>query len=166
VHNFQYKNQLKTQKMKSKVTIQANADGNVVSKSINNPEWGSIRVKQTFVEMNNGFAKQKDRYAYIRGTVSMLTAWGYTANQELDGAIVIRESLTPFNVQSPDGDLKVAGTSGVICRSNGSPIYRKTFFETNPSKFNDETIAHNNSEEIQLAYEVVKSTAVESDLSL
>jgi hypothetical protein len=153
--------------MKSKVTVVANADGNVVSPSVNNPEWASIRVKQTTVDMQNGFAKEKTRYAYIHGTTKMLSGWGVTAGQELDGQIVIRESLTPFNPKNPAADAKIAGTSGVVCRSNGNTIYRKLFFETNPSKFNDELIAHNNTEEIQLAYDTQAAAAqAESDLSL
>lgn len=150
--------------MKSKVTVVANTDGNVVSTSKNNPEWGSIRVKQSIVEMQNGFAKEKVRYAYIRGTVKMLNSFGWHAGQQLDGNIVIRESLTPFNAENPDADLKIAGTSGVVCRFNGASIYRKAFYETVATKFNDELIAHNNVDEIQLAYDAVKDEA--ADLSL
>lgn len=152
--------------MRSKVVVTANTDGNVVVPSKNNPEWGSIRVKQNVMDMQNGFAVSKTRYAYIRGTVKMLSSFGYTPGQELSGEIVVRESLTPFNQENPDADLKIAGTSGVVCSFNGAPIYRKTFFETNPTKFQDELIAHNNIDEIQAAYDVAKATSLESDLSL
>ena len=149
----------------SKVTVKANEDGTVVSTSKNNPEWGSIRVKQTTVEMQNGFAKAKDRYAYVRGTVKMLSSFNWAPGQELDGKIVIRESLTPFNPENPDADVKIAGTSGVVCRFNGAPIYRKAFYETNATRFTDELIAHNNIEEIQSAYDAAKATE-SADLSL
>lgn len=153
--------------MKSKVTVVANADGNVVTPSTNNPEWASIRVKQSIVEMDNNFAKEKTRFAYIHGTTKMLSSWGYAPGQELDGNVVIRESLTPFNPKNPSADAKIAGTSGVVCRLNGATIYRKAFFETNPTKFNDELIAHNNIEEIQMAYEAAKNASeANADLSL
>jgi hypothetical protein len=150
----------------SKVTVKGNEDGTVISISKNNPEWGSIRVKQTIAEMQNGFVKTKDRYAYVRGTVQMLSALDWSVGQQLDGKIVIRESLTPFNPDNASLDYKIAGTSGVVCRYNGAPIYRKAFFETNPTKFNDELIAHNNTEEIRIANEIASKANVDTDLSL
>lgn len=152
--------------MRTKVVVTADANGNVVRPSENNPEWGTIRLKQDIMEVQNNFVTKKSRYAYIRGTVKMLTGFGFTPGMELDGKIVVRESLTPFNKENPDGDLKIAGTSGVVCSYNGAPIYRKTFFETNSTRFDDEMIAHNNIDEIQAAYDAAQTATLESDLSL
>ena len=47
----------------------------------------------------------------------------------LPGKIVVVESLTPFNPENPDRDLKIAGGTGVICRIDDQPIYRQTFYK-------------------------------------
>ena len=66
----------------------------------------------------------------------------------LPGKIVVVESLTPFNPENPDRDLKIAGGTGVICRIDDQPIYRQTFYSTNPNSY-DQLLAHNNSTEIK-----------------
>jgi ribosome biogenesis protein Tsr3 len=58
------------------------------------------------------------------------------------------ESLTAFNANNPDRDLKIAGDTGVICRIDDQPIYRQTFYSINDNAF-DELITHNNSDEIK-----------------
>jgi hypothetical protein len=69
----------------------------------------------------------------------------------LNGRVVIRESLTPFNTKNPEGDLKIAGSTGVVCKVNNQPIYRKTVY-TDMSTLQEELIQHDNVEEIRAAF--------------
>ena len=61
---------------------------------------------------------------------------------------MIKESLTPFNTKKPESDLKIAGTTGVVCKVNGQPIYRKTIYTDIPT-VKEELIAHDNVDEIR-----------------
>jgi hypothetical protein len=147
--------------MKSKVKVTADKAGNVISVSKNNPEWGHIRVEQTRMVVNDkGFATATRVSALIPGKVEELAAFGFTAGQELGGTIFIKEQTNPFNVETPERDLKVAGTSGVICKIGDQAIYRKNFYSENPEKL-DETVEHTNKDEITAAYEAVRSTAMQ-----
>jgi hypothetical protein len=62
--------------------------------------------------------------------------------------IVVIESLTPFNSENPERDLKIAGDTGVICRYDDQPIYRQSFYTSNMNA-NDQFIVHTNSQEIK-----------------
>ena len=146
--------------MNTKVRVTANAEGNVVSLSTENPNYGFIRVEQTRMMYNDkGWATKKVISALIYGEASDLTSMGYFNGQELPGKIVIKESLEAFNRVTPEKDYKIAGKTGIICCIDGQPIYRKTFY--NPSgNDQDDTIAHDNSDAIRLANSGV---AVETD---
>jgi hypothetical protein len=75
----------------------------------------------------------------------------FRAGQELDGKIVVEESLIPFNKTNPNRDLKVAGSTGIPCTINGQNIYRRTYFTTKDSA-KDIEIAHDNVEELRAEY--------------
>ena len=133
----------------SKVTVTADPSGNVVGVSTNNPEYGFIRVEQVATQINDeGWLKHVRRSALIKGKVEDLVECGYQEDQEILGKIVVRESLEPFNVNNPDKDLKLAGSTGIICRIDDQPIYRNTFFTTNLNS-QDEFIMHDNGDEIR-----------------
>lgn len=133
----------------SKVTVTADMNGNVIGVSQNNPEYGYIRVEQVAIQINDqGWLRKLRRGALIKGKVEDLVACDYKEGDEIDGKIVVRESLTPFNPENPDRDLKIAGDTGIICRVDDQPIYRQTFFTTNQNAI-DEFIMHTNSEEIK-----------------
>jgi hypothetical protein len=132
----------------SKVKITADKNGNIVSISENNPEYGWIFVEQTTAQFDNGWMRNVVRKARISGKADDLVEAKFTAGQELPGKIVVIESLTPFDAENPDRDLKVAGKTGIICRYDDQPIYRQTVFTTNLNAF-DELITHTNSEEIK-----------------
>jgi len=134
------------------VKVTANDAGQVIVRSENNPEWGHIRVEQTLLVVDDqGFAKKSRRSALIPGLIEDLSAFGYTAGQEISGKIIIKESLTPFNKKNPKRDLKIAGDSGVVCRQDGMPIFRKSVFTADLSK-GDDTLSHTNDDEIKAAY--------------
>lgn len=146
----------------SKVRVTADKTGNVIGVSQNNPEYGYIRVEQQAIQINDqGWLRNSKRSALIKGKMVDLLETGYREGTELPGRIVIMESLTPFNTENPDRDLKVAGDTGIVCRVDDQPIYRQSFYTTNPNAY-DEFITHNNSEEIR---EVMTAQRTMSSLS-
>jgi hypothetical protein len=135
--------------MNTKVVVTADENGNVIGVSKNSPEYGYIRVEQTApMVTDKGWLKISKRSSLIKGRVEDLQTLNYNSGQQLPGTIVIKESLTPFNTDNPDRDLKIAGDTGVVCRIDDQPIYRQTFYTTNPNSY-DELITHDNSEEIR-----------------
>ena len=148
----------------STVTVTADATGNVIGISQNNPEYGYIRVEQIATQINDeGLLKTVKRSALIKGKVQDLIDTKYEADTEIPGKIVVRESLTTFNSENPDRDLKVAGSTGVICRIGDQPIYRQTFFTTNLNA-QDEFIMHDNKDEIKEVQEAQREISILSPL--
>mgnify|MGYP006893628440 CR=1 FL=1 len=154
--------------MNSKVIVTADATTNsVVNVSENNPKWGYIRVQQvrTMID-DNGFLKRKPVSAIVPALLEDLQASGFFAGQQLDGKIVVEESLEAFNDKTPERDLKVAGETGIVCTFGGLPIYRRTKFSLDASA-TDTLIKHDNVEELRAAYansqrantEALKNTA-------
>lgn len=132
-----------------KVVVTADQNGNVIGVSENNPEYGYVRVEQTGSFINDqGWLRISRRSALIKGLVKDLVETGFSAGQEIPGKIVVIESLTPFNSENPERDLKIAGDTGVICRYDDQPIYRQSFYTSNMDA-NDQFIVHTNSQEIK-----------------
>jgi hypothetical protein len=152
-----------------KVLVTADKNGNVIGVSENNPEYGYVRVEQTGSFINDqGWLRISRRSALIKGLVKDLVETGFTEGQELEGKIVVIESLTPFNPENPDRDLKIAGDSGVICRIDDQPIYRQSFYTTNQNN-QDQLIMHTNAEEIrevQAAQRAMNSLAMKTKTAL
>ena len=116
----------------AKVTVTGDEYGNVIHVSEDKPEYGYIRVEQVVnVVSETGWFKPTKRSALIKGLVEDLKQGGFYKNQELPGKIIVKESLTPFNSENPDKNLKIAGDTGIICRVDDQPIYRDTFYTTN-----------------------------------
>ena len=152
----------------SKVVVSADQNGNVIGVSKNNPEYGYVRVEQTTTQINEqGWLKNVKRSALIKGLVQDLVEAGFREGKEMQGKIVVRESLIPFNPENPDRDLKIAGDTGVICRIDDQPIYRQAFYTTNDNA-QDQLIMHNNTNEIrevQSAQRTVNSLSELASLS-
>lgn len=138
--------------MNSKVIVTADATTNSVVNVSENPEWGYIRVQQvrTMID-DNGFLKRKSVSAIVPGLLSDLQESGFFAGQQLDGKIVVEESLEPFNKKTPERDLKVAGETGIVCTFGGLPIYRRTKYSLD-GLATDTLIKHDNIEELRAAY--------------
>lgn len=133
----------------SKVRVVADKNGNIIGQSTNNPEYGYIRVQQQTVQINDqGWLRSVRRSALIKGKMEDLIAADYKEGSELPGKIIVVESLVPFNEVNPSRDLKIAGSTGVICRIDDEPIYRQSFYTTNSNAV-DQLMTHNNSEEIK-----------------
>jgi hypothetical protein len=139
--------------MNSKVIVLADeTTGTVVNVSQNNPDYGFIRVQQvrTMID-DNGFLRRKPVSALIPGTLAELKDSGFFAGQQLDGKIVVEESLEPFNEKNPERDLKIAGETGVVCTLGGLPIYRRTKMSFDAGVA-DTLIKHDNVEQLRAAY--------------
>lgn len=137
--------------MNSKVKVIAGKNGQVVQQSTNNPNYGYIQVAQTRVGMKNNFMETRRLVAIIPGSLEDLRNANWKENQDVDGKIIIRESVVPFNDDNPDLDIKTAGKTGVVCKIGEDPIYRKHFYVTDPEA-QDVLLEHTNSSEIKIAY--------------
>jgi hypothetical protein len=143
-----------------KVIVCADPAGNVVVPSKNNPEWGNILVKQERIVVDdNGFARKKTISALIAGLTSELKSFGWVAGQELQGTVIFKEQLKPFNAKDPERDYKVGGATGIICTIEGQPVYRKNFYVTADNAKdvhilddNGNIVLHDNGHEIRAAY--------------
>lgn len=140
----------------NKAKVSANEAGQVITASKNNPEYGFIVVKQETSVFENGWMRRAVRSALISGNVADLKSAGFYAGQELDGKIIVKESLTPFNDVNPERDLKIAGDTGITCTFEGQPIYRVTEFTSNLDA-KDVLIEHDNKEAIQAKYAEMKA---------
>jgi hypothetical protein len=140
----------------SKVIVTADAAGNVIVPSKNNTEWGHIRVTQERIVVDdNGFARPKPLSALIIGTIEDLKRFKYVKGQEIEGKIIFKESLEPFNTKDPEKDYKKAGKTGIICCQDGAPIYRKNFYRQDGDSM-DVCVEHTNGEDIKVAYAALK----------
>jgi hypothetical protein len=139
--------------MNSKVRVLADATTKTVVNLSDNPKFGYIRVEQVRnVVDDKGFWRRKPVSAIVPGLLEELQAENFYEGQELSGRIVIKEALTPFNDKTPERDLKIAGETGIVCKFEGSPIYRKTVY-TLASNAEDVLIKHDNVEELRAAYD-------------
>ena len=133
----------------SKVRVTADINGNVIGVSQNSPEYGYVRVEQSVTQISEaGWLKPVKRSALIKGKVEDLAQAGFVEGHELSGKIIVKESLTAFNPENPDRDLKIAGATGVVCTIDDQPIYRQTFYTSNQEAY-DDLITHDNTVEIR-----------------
>jgi hypothetical protein len=147
----------------SKVIVTADKADNVIVPSKKNPEWGHIRVEQIrMVVDDRGFARKKPVSALIHGTVSDLKGFGWVKGQEVEGKVIIKEQLIPFNEKDPERDYKIAGETGIVCCVDDQPIYRKAFYTTN-EKAGDVFEAHTNTDAIKEAYNKLKNPETSDD---
>lgn len=142
--------------MTSKVRVTADENGNIISVS-QNPDYGYIRVQQDVCEFSlDGWLRLRTRSALVHGKMTDLLEANFTKDQELPGKIVVKESHTPFDQENPDRNIKIAGDTGIICRVGDQPIYRQTFYSSDPDSI-DEFIMHDNKDEIR---EVMQASKV------
>ena len=147
--------------MSKKVRVTA-LNGVVITVSENNSEFGHVRVQQErSIYDERGWLRRKLVTALIPGSIVDLKAEDFQEGQELPGKIVIKESLTPFNKKDADKDIKIAGETGVVCRKGGKPIYIKCFY-TEDANATDTLVAHDNTDEIRMAYENQKEKGGEN----
>ena len=138
--------------MDSKVKVLKNEDDSVLNISENNPDYAWVLLQQvrTVVD-DSGFLRRKPVTAILPGLIEDMKAMNFYAGQELPGKILIKEALVPFNLKNPDRDLKIAGESGIVCKLEGFPIYRKTYYTTK-SNIEDIFVQHDNKDEIKSVF--------------
>ena len=152
--------------MNAKVKVVADATGAIVNVSANNPEYGFVRFEQVrSVIDDNGFLRRKSVSTLVHGTVEELGGMQFYNGQELPGNIIIQESLAPFNAKTPQRDLKVAGTTGIVCTIEGQPIYRRTIYSA-ASNAQDTLVKHDNVDQLRNAYAAqTKTSAINPSVS-
>lgn len=149
----------------SKVRVIGDETGNVINQSATNPDYGYVRVESVKTTIDdNGFLRKRSISTLIQGHLTDLKSEGYFSGQELNGKIVVLESLTPFNKKNPERDIKQAGNTGIVCTLGGEPIYRKTLY-TLSSNTEDVFIKHDNVEQIRNAFGGVKTSAINAEAS-
>lgn len=149
--------------MQNKVQIIADELGNVIRVSQNNEEYGYVRLSQDSFQVNNGFMQRKNVTTLLHGKIEDLREMGIQNMKELPGKIVVKEQLVPFDANNPDRDLKIAGSTGIICAVHGEPIYRKTMF-TSDVTAEDVLLDHTNGDDIREANGVTTPTAEKKDI--
>lgn len=149
----------------SKVKVVADElTGKVIVESQNNSEWGYVRLEQQRTEINKkGFVENKVVSILMKGKIEDLKKSNFTAGQELPGTIYIVESLEPFDDFNPERDLKIAGETGIVCKKDGKPIYRKNFYTPADNAPDGERIQHTNVDELQAAFAAQKSKALSAN---
>ena len=146
--------------MQNFVNVIGDEMGNVITPSSNNDEYGYVRVEQKAATINTeGWVKVSKRSAIIKGKIEDLKQFGFQKDKTIPGKIIVKESFVPFNIINPERDLKYAGDTGVVCRVDDQPIYRKTVYSTS-SNATDITIQHTNIDELKEAY--IAQSAVSS----
>lgn len=153
--------------MESKVKVTGDELGNVIHQSGNNPDYGYVRVEQIrSVYDDNSFLRRKVISALIIGTMDDLKDENYYVGKELPGDIIIIESLKPTNKDDHSKNLKLAGNTGIVCKLNGQPIYRKTIYSIASNRA-DQLVKHDNTDEIKSANGTakVKVSALNSSAS-
>ena len=83
---------------KCPVRVSADEAGSIISQS-SNPEYGYIRVVQEKPVDKDGFVKFREVSALIQGTIEDLQKLDLKAGDELEGKIVVKESLVPEDKQ-------------------------------------------------------------------
>jgi hypothetical protein len=144
--------------MSNQVIVTAQEGGAIIVQSINNPDFGYIRVEQNRTSIgNDGWVKSKHLSALIRGTVKTLKTLNYKEGQLLSGKITIIEQTEPFNNANPEKDYKIAGETGIICTIEGHPIFRNCFY-TEDNSTPDVFVAHDNAADIKTKLAELKET--------
>lgn len=141
-----------------KVTIVQDDMGNTIRVSKNNPEYGHVVLSQEdSMFTQTGWIKKITKSTLLHGTVEDLKDEKQLKNKTLQGSIYVVESFKPFSTDNPDYDLKMAGSTGVICKGTDTetgemnmPIYRKSYYDPTGTMV-DNLVPHTNSQEIREA---------------
>jgi len=142
----------------SKVNIVPDNMGNVIRVSKNNSEYGHVVLsKEDTAFTQTGWVKKITKSTLLHGTVEDLKEVNIQKKKTLPGNIYITEQFTPFSKDNPDYDLKMAGSTGIICVGTDTdtgemslPIYRKSFYDPSGTMV-DTLISHTNGQAIREA---------------
>lgn len=116
-----------------------------------------ILLKQTVNDINiDGDPYEHEVFTRIFGDLDYLNSLNWKPNQELPGQLIILESLSPINEEDSDFELKIADSSGVICKIKNQSIFRNILYTLDFSKTHH-FLEHDNHEEIFNAFERIAS---------
>ena len=148
--------------MKGSVIVVADKNGNVIVQN-SNPDYGYIQLIQDRMEVNSkGWLDTKTFSCLLKGLVSDLKKLRYSAGQELQGNIIINESLCPFNKVDPKKNLKIAPSTGEVFHTKrGEPIYRDTFWD--PTGCKDDVLIQFDSRQTKTLKTLIKVKEVKKD---
>jgi len=128
--------------------------------SRNNPLKGYVRVSQTKATFSNGFMNEDRRTALINADLASLKRKFTHQGQELEGKIVVKESVEPINEEDLEQGIKIAGKTNIPCTINGQVIYRRTFYTEDESE-KDELLKHDNGDAIKAYQAKAKAESVD-----
>lgn len=142
--------------MKNHVKVAKHPEtGSVITKNENKPEFGTIRVDQEVISMENGFLNKTKRSGFITGKLVDLQSIGYFDGKVLPGQIIRKESFTPlFTGQTP----KINPTTKVEVLVEGRQIYFQDRY-TEDMNAKDELLRST----VTATTEVVNETATTED---
>lgn len=139
-----------------KIRVTADELGNVITQSLN-PEIGYVRIEQHINTIGlNNWVKNERRSALIFGKIEDLKNLNFKKDQLLDGKIIVEESLQPFTSSLAEREMKMAGSTGIVCRVDDQPIYRRTRYTMDVNE-QDTLIQHTNTDEIRDALASMKA---------
>lgn len=97
----------------------------VITVNVKKPEFGTIRLDQESISMENGFLNKLKRSAFINGKIEDLKLLNYKEGQILAGQIIRKESRKiMFDNQNP----KINPTTKQIHLIDGQPVYFKDYY--------------------------------------
>ena len=134
----------------SKVEIVPNQEGAKIRVSKNNAEYAHVLLKQDKTSIQGGWVRKKTYHALLHGKLEDLKDLGLNKMKYMDGQIVVKEQLFPFNTENPEADYKYAGDTGIVCCKDGEPIYRKASFDATGLE-TDVFVGHTNGDAIREA---------------
>lgn len=103
--------------------------GAIITPSVNNPDYGTIRVDSVHTSMENGFLNIQKRSAFIRGSIANLEACNFTEGKALPGLIQRRESFEPFY----EGQVaKINPTTQEPVLKDGREVFMEHVYTSNP----------------------------------
>jgi len=139
-----------------KVRVTADELGNVITQSLN-PEIGYIRIEQQLHTIGlNNWVKNERRSALIFGNIKDLAVLNFKKDQFWEQHVNDILLKQPFNPETAEREMKLAGSTGVVCRVDDQPIYRRTRYTMNMDE-QDTLIQHTNTDEIKEALSSLKA---------
>jgi len=127
---------------------------------------GLYKINSRWISIRSKIYKCKKKHAILSGLLTDLKELELEDLKTLPGNIVIKESTEPFNTENPDSDLKIAGSTGIICcTADGEPIYRTTFYDAT-GEIADELKPHSNGDAIREANKSGASKIADSAFNL
>lgn len=143
---------LKVTKYKEKVDAEYAADG-LIRKNTNKPEYGSLMLTSTVVEITNGYLNSKNRTGFVTAKVEELEAivsehklkegGDFSALVSPHRIVILEKVASQLTDDDMGYDEKINPSTGEVLKRNGESIFRKTQVVEEGSDIVDVKITHN-----------------------